>query len=70
MVEIPWIHERYSALQGTFLPFDWLRVELFQLDLKYQHVKIAVTMVSQNHQIISSHALRKKGGKISRFENN
>ena len=34
------------------LPFDWLRAEVFQLNLKYLHVKITVTMVTQNHQII------------------
>ena len=52
-----------------FLPFDWLRAEVFQLNLKYLHVKITVTMVTQNHQIISSHEFRKNGGKISRFWN-
>ena len=56
-------------LNEKFLPFDWLRAEVFQLDLKYLHVKITVTMVTQNHQIISSHELRKIGGKISRFWN-
>ena len=56
-------------LPEKFLPFDWLRAEVFQLNLKYLHVKITVTMVTQNHQIISSHELRKNGGKISRFWN-
>ena len=56
-------------LNEKFLPFDWLRAEVFQHDLKYLHVKITVTMVTQNHQIISSHELRKNGGKISRFWN-
>ena len=50
-----------------FLLFDWLRADVFQLNLKYLHVKITVIMVIQNHQIISSHELRKNGGKISRF---
>ena len=50
-----------------FLPFDWLRAEVFQLNLKYLHAKIIVTMVTQNHQIISSHELCTNGGKISRF---
>ena len=56
-------------LNEKFLPFDWLRAEVFQLDLKYLHVKITVTMVTPNHQIISSHELRKNGGKSSRFWN-
>ena len=56
-------------LNEKFLPLDWLRAEVFQHDLKYLHVKITVTMVTQNHQIISSHDLRKNGGKISRFWN-
>ena len=51
-------------LPGKFLPFNWLRAEVFQLNLKYLHVKITVTMVTQNHQIISSHELRKNRGKI------
>ena len=51
-------------LPEKFLPFDWLRAEAFQLNLKYLHVKITVAMVTQNHQIISSHELRKNGGKI------
>ena len=50
------------------MPFDWLRAEVFQLNLKYLHVKITVTMVTQNHQIISLHELRKNGGKFSRFK--
>ena len=56
-------------LPKKFLPFHWLRTEVFQLNLKYLHVKITVTMVTQNHQIISSHELRKNGGKVSRFRN-
>ena len=55
-------------LPGKFLPFNWLRAEVFQLNLKYLHVKITVTMVTQKHQIISSHELGKNGGKISRFK--
>ena len=56
-------------LPEKFLPFEWLTVEVFQLNLKYLHAKITVTvtMVTQNHQKISSHELRKNGGKISRF---
>ena len=27
------------------MPFDWLRAVVFQLNLKYLHVKITVTMV-------------------------
>ena len=50
-----------------FLPFDWQRAEVFQLNLKYLLVKITVTMVTQNHKIISSQELRKNGGKISRL---
>lgn len=34
-----------------FLPFDWLRAEVFQLNLKYLHVKSTLTMVTQNHQL-------------------
>ena len=59
----------FTLLPEKFQPFDWLRAEVFQLYLKYLHVKITVTMVTQNHQIILSHELRKKGGKISRFWN-
>ena len=44
-------------LPEKFLPFDWLRAEVFQLNLKYLHVKITVTVVTQNHQIISSHEI-------------
>jgi len=58
---------RFILLPEKFLQFDWLRADVFQLNLKYLHVKITVTMVTQNHQIISSHELRKNGGKISRF---
>ena len=54
-------------LLEKFLPFDWLRAKVFQLNLKYFLVKITVTMVTQNRQIISSHELRKNGGKISRL---
>ena len=57
----------FILLPEKFLPFDWLRAEVSQLNLKYLHVKITVTMVIQNRQIISSHELRKNGGKISRF---
>ena len=46
-------------LPDKFLKFHWLRV----------HVKITVTMVTQNHQIISSHELLRNGGDISRFWN-
>ena len=55
-------------LPGKFQLFDWLRPEAFQLHLKYLNVKITVTMVTPNHQIISSHELRKNGGNISRFK--
>ena len=54
-------------LPEKFLQFDWLRADVFQLNLKYLHVKITVTMVTPNHHIISSHELRKNGEKISRF---
>ena len=56
-------------LHEQFVPFDWLRAEVFQLNLKYLRVKITVPMVTQNHQTISSYELRKNGGKISRFSN-
>ena len=59
----------FILLPEKFLPFDWLRAEVFQLNLKYLHVRITVTMVTQNHQINSSHELRKNGGEISRFWN-
>ena len=49
----------FILLPEKFLPFDWLRAEVFQLNLKYLHVRIIVTMVTQNHQINSSHELRK-----------
>ena len=61
------IIKSFILLPEKFLPFDWLRAEVFQLNLKYLHVKITVIMVTQNHQIILSHELRKNGGKISRF---
>ena len=51
-------------LPEEFLQFDWLRAVVFQLNLKHLHVKITVTMETQNHQIMSSHELRKNGGKI------
>ena len=54
-------------LPEKFLQFDWLRADVFQLNLKYLHVKITVTMVTPNHHIISSHELLKNGGKIPRF---
>ena len=54
-------------LTEKFVPFDWLRADVFQLNLKYLHVKITVTVVTQNHQIISLCELCKNGGKISRF---
>ena len=60
---------RLILLAENFLPFDWLRAELFQLNLKYLNVKITVTMVTQNHQIISLCQLRKNGRKLSRFCN-
>ena len=47
----------FILLPEKFLQFDWLRADVFQLNLKYLHVKITVTMVTQNHQIISSHKL-------------
>ena len=59
----------FILLPEKFLSFDWLRAEVFQLSLKYLHVKITVTMVTQNHQIIWSLELRKNEGKISRFRN-
>ena len=54
-------------LPEKFMPFNWLRAEVFQLNLKYLHVKITVTTVTQNHPIIWSHELRKNSGKISRL---
>ena len=54
-------------LPEKFLQFDWLRADVFQLNLKYLHVKITVTMVTANHHIISKHEFLKNGGKIPRF---
>ena len=51
---------RSKEVSEKFLPFDWLKVEVYQLNLKYLNVTL-------NHQIILSHELRKNGGKISRF---
>ena len=59
----------FILLPEKFLPFDWLRGEVFQLNLKYLNAKITVTMVTPNHQIISSHELSTNGRKISRFWN-
>ena len=39
----------FILLPEKFLQFDWLRAVVFQLNLKYLHVKITVTMVIQNH---------------------
>ena len=39
-------------LPEKFEQFDWLRAVVFQLNLKYLHIKITVTMVTQNHQIM------------------
>ena len=50
------------------MSFDWLRAEVFQLNLKYLNVKITVTMVTQNHQIISSHELSKMAERFLDFE--
>ena len=58
---------KFILLPEKFLQFDWLRADVFQLNLKYLHVQITVTLVTQNHQIISSHELCKNGGKISGF---
>ena len=52
-------------LPEKFLQFDWLRADVFQLNLKYLHVEITGTIVTQN----SSHEFRENGGKISRFGN-
>ena len=44
----------------------WLAqsTQIFQLNLKYRHVKITVTMITKlNHEIISSLKLQKKNGK-------
>ena len=35
---------KFILLPEKFLQFDWLRAEVFQLNLKYLHVKITVTM--------------------------
>ena len=61
--------KKFILLHGKFLPFDWLKAEVFQLNLKYLHVKITATLVTQNHQKISLHELCKNGGKISRLWN-
>ena len=59
----------FILVPEKFLSFDWLRAEVFQLNLKYLHGKITVTVVTQNRQIISSLELRKNEGKISRCRN-
>ena len=33
----------FILLPEKFLQFDWLRADVFQLNLKYLHVKITVT---------------------------
>ena len=55
-------------LPEKFLQFDWLGADVFQLNLKYLHVKITVTMVTPNHHIISSHELRKMAERFLDFE--
>ena len=59
----------FILLLENFLQFDWLRADVFQLKLKYLQVEVTVSMVTQNHQIISSPELRNNGGKITRFWN-
>ena len=61
-------------LPEKFMSFDWLRAEVFQLNLKYLHVKITVTMVTQNHQksrrtSYAKMAERFRDFEIKRFKN-
>ena len=58
-----------------FLQFDWVRVEVFQLNLKYLHVKITclhvkitVTIATTHHEIIQLHELRTKWQKKINFQ--
>ena len=37
----------FILLPENFLQIDWLRGEIFQLNLKYIHVKITVSMVAE-----------------------
>ena len=37
----------FILLYEKFLQFDWLRAAVFQLNLKYLHVKITVSMVTK-----------------------
>ena len=37
----------FILLHEKFLQFNWLRAEVFQLNLKYLHVKITVSMVTK-----------------------
>ena len=37
----------FILLYEKFLQFDWLRAVVFQLNLKYLHVKITVSMVTK-----------------------
>ena len=57
----------FILLPEKFLPFDCLRAEVFQLNLNNLHIKITVTMVTQNHQI-SSQELRKNAERFLDFE--
>ena len=49
-------------LHEEFLQFDWLRAIVFQLNLKYLHVKITVSILTK-----ITRKFKNNGGKISRF---
>ena len=40
----------FILLPEKFLSFDWLRAEVFQLNLKYLHVKITVTITKSSRR--------------------
>ena len=45
--DITVILHTFILLYEKFLQFDWLRAVVFQLNLKYLHVKITVSMVTK-----------------------
>ena len=51
------------------LDIDCISIGFIPAHQPTQDVGRTVTMVTQNHQIISLQELRKNGGKISRFSN-
>ena len=58
-------------LPKKFLQFHWPRVEVFQLNLKYLHVNITVTMVTKITKInnLIARVMKKMAERFPDFEN-